>query len=448
MATLHEILDLVTRYYAENKKEIPYNKVPVSGKVYDSEELKSLVCASLDGWWTEGEYNQNLENKIKCFLSVKYALTVNSGSSANYVALKSLFSNKLGERRLKKGDEIITVAAGFPTTINPIIDFGAIPVFVDIQLSTYNIDVKLLEQAITPKTKAVFIAHTLGNPFNLKRVVELCKEYNLWLIEDNCDAFGSEYENKKTGSFGDLATISFYPAHHITTAEGGVVLTNNPLLYKIARSIRDWGRDCCCPTGKSNFCGNRFEQQYGKLPFGYDHKFIFSELGYNFKMTDLQAAIGLAQMDKLENFILRRKMNFNFLLNRLKRFEDLFILPQPTEQSDPAWFGFPVTIKNNKLKRKGLIDHLEGHGISTRLLFGGNITKQPYFIDGKFRFRMMGNLTNTNRVTTNAFWIGVYPGLNENHLDYAVRIISEYIESVCGRLLLPSIHEDMLLNSE
>ncbi len=447
MTTINDILDLVSRYYDENKKEIPGNKVPVSGKVYDSEELKSLVCASLEGWWTEGEYTHNLEAKIKNFLGIEHALTVNSGSSANFVALKSLFSNELGDKRIVKGDEIITVAAGFPTTVNPIVEFGAVPVFVDIELSTYNIDVTLLEKAITSKTKAIFIAHTLGNPFNLEKVVDLCKKNNLWLIEDNCDAFGAEYAHKKTGTFGDLATISFYPAHHITSAEGGVVVTNNPLLYKIARSIRDWGRDCSCPTGKSNCCGNRFEWQLGELPYGYDHKFIFSELGYNFKMTDLQAAIGLKQMDKLESFILKRKRNFNYLYNKIKKFEEILMLPKATQNADPSWFGFPVTIKDENIIRRELIEYLEKNGVSTRLLFAGNITRQPYFINGNFEYKIAGNLINTDVVMNRTFWLGIYPGLDERHLDYSASVINKYFKSFNRNIRHSSLKKEIPLKA-
>ena len=426
----NKIKTLVKQYYKLTKKSIPYNKTPISGKVYSEKELLNLVEASLKGWWTEGEWNQKFENKLKNFLGMKFCLTVNSGSSANLVALKTLTSVKLGEKRIKNGDEIITAAACFPTTVNPIIQVGAVPVFVDIDLGTYNAKVEEIKRAITPRTKAIFLAHTLGNPFNLNKIKVLCKKNNLWLIEDNCDALGSKYKGKYTGTFGDLSTLSFYPAHHITTAEGGAVLMNKPLFYKIARSIRDWGRDCWCPTGKDNTCQKRFNWQLGKLPYGYDHKFTFSEIGYNLKMIDLQAAIGVAQMDKLSSFIEKRKANFRYLYDKLKEFEDYFILPKATENSNPSWFGFLLTIKNNKINRAEFMQYLNKKGVGTRLLFGGNITKQPYFIDYKIKYRQIGNLENTDKVMRDTFWIGVYPGLNKKHLDYMYNVFRKFLSSV------------------
>lgn len=425
---IEQIIKLVKQFYKNNKKESPFNKVSVSGKVYDENELINLVKASLEGWWTEGKWNQEFESRLKIFLGIKFCLTVNSGSSANLLALKTLTSIKLKEKRIKKDDEIITVAAAFPTTINPILEIGATPVFLDVELGTYNINVSDIEKAITKKTKAVFLAHTLGNPFNIKKIKEICKKYNLWFIEDNCDALGSKYNGKYTGTFGDISTLSFYPAHHITTAEGGAVLTNNPLLYKIARSIRDWGRDCWCPTGKDNSCEKRFNWKLGKLPFGYDHKYIYSEIGYNLKMTDFQAAIGVAQMDKLNDFIKKRRENFNYLYKKLKEFEDYFILPKATNNSDPSWFGFLLTIKDNKINRTEFMEYLNKKGIGTRLLFGGNIIKQPYFVDYNIKYKQIGNLENTDKIMNNTFWIGVYPGITREMINWIKNSFNDYLK--------------------
>ena len=427
---IKKIIGLLKKFYINNdRKKILFKKVPASGKVYDENELVNLVKASLEGWWTEGRWNQKFERKLKKFLGMKFCLTVNSGSSANLIAIKTLTSPQLGERAIKRRDEVITIAAGFPTTINPIIQVGAIPVFVDVDLITYNAIVKEIEKAVTSKTKAIFLPHTLGNPFNVKRVKRICDKYNLWLIEDNCDALGSKYERQYTGTFGEMSTLSFYPAHHVTTAEGGAVLTNNSLLYEIARSIRDWGRDCWCPTGRDNTCGKRFGWQLGKLPFGYDHKYIYSEIGYNLKMTDLQAAIGVAQMDKLKGFIKKRKENFEYLYNKLRHFEDYFILPQAVENSEPSWFGFLLTIKDNNLNRAKFLKYLNEKGISTRLLFGGNITKQPYFIDYSIQYRQVSNLKNTDRIMNNTFWLGVYPGLEKQHLDYVYKAFKAFLKN-------------------
>lgn len=424
----NKIIKLVGEYYKATKRTMHYDKVPISGKIFNEKELINLIEVSLEGWWTEGKWNSLFEEKLKDFLGTEFCLTVNSGSSANLAALKSLTSVKLGGKRIKNGDEIITVAAGFPTTVNPIVQIGAIPVFVDIELGTYNAKIKEIEKAINSKTKAIFLAHTLGNPFNIKKVKEICEKNDLWLIEDNCDALGSKYEGKYTGTFGDLATLSFYPAHHITTAEGGALLTNNPLLYRIARSIRDWGRDCRCPTGRDNTCGKRFNWQLGKLPYGYDHKFTFSEIGYNLKMTDLQAAIGLAQMDKLNGFIKKRKENFEYLYSKLKKFEEFFVLPKTIDNSEPSWFGFLLTIKNNKINRTEFMRYLNKKNIGTRLLFGGNITKQPYFVDYDIRYKQIGDLENTDRIMNDTFWVGVYPGLKREHLDYVYDIFKAFLE--------------------
>jgi CDP-6-deoxy-D-xylo-4-hexulose-3-dehydrase len=357
-------------------------------------------------------------------------LLVNSGSSANLIALKTLTSLKLKERRIKPGDEVITVAAGFPTTINPIIQCNAVPVFLDIDIPSYNIKIEDLEKALSAKTKAVMIAHTLGNPFNVKKVTEFCKKHNLWLVEDNCDALGSKYNGKFTGTFGDIASSSFYPAHHITTGEGGAVYTNNSALYHIARSFRDWGRDCWCATGHDNTCKKRFKWQLGKLPFGYDHKYIYSETGYNLKMTDIHAALGVAQMDKLNIFIAKRRENFSYLLSKMAEFKKYFILPEETLGTEPSWFGFLLTIKDSSINKNDLMQYLNDNGIATRLLFSGNITRQPYFVDQKISYRQIGNLENTDRAMNDTFWVGVYHGLSKGHLDYMVGKFREYFASI------------------
>jgi len=434
--TKKQILELVKRFFKESQKQKEERRegsarVAVSGKVYDEKELQNLVECSLEGWWTEGRWNALFEKKLKDLLGMNFALTVNSGSSANLIALKCLTSPRLGERRIKRGDEIITAAACFPTTVNPIIDIGAIPVFIDVELPNYNASAEQVEKAITKKTKAVILAHTLGNPFDAERISELCKKHNLWLIEDNCDALGSRYNGRLTGTFGDLATLSFYPAHHMTTAEGGAVMTDNPALYKIARSMRDWGRDCWCPTGRDNTCGKRFEWKLGRLPYGYDHKYIYSEIGYNLKMTDFQAALGVAQIDKLEGFIEKRKKNFDYLKKKLKAYEDCLLLPEKTNNSDPSWFGFLITLRQDnpekKLERDKMMKHLESEGIGTRLLFSGNITKQPYFIDYSVEHRQVGNLKNTDLIMNNSFWVGVYPGIDRKGLDRICQAIEEYL---------------------
>jgi len=423
-----EIESLVDKYLGGEEKAS--FSVPVSGKVYDREELINLVEASLEGWWTEGRWTAEFEKKISDFLGVKHVHSCNSGSSANLLAFSALCSPSLGDRQIKKGDEVITLAAGFPTTINAIFQNGCVPVFIDIELGTYDVKVDELEKALSEKTRAVMMAHTLGNPFDIKAVKSFCDEHKLWLIEDNCDALGSKYDGTYTGTFGDIATLSFYPAHHITTAEGGAVLTNDLKLSKIVRSLRDWGRHCWCPTGKDNTCKNRYNWQLGNLPEGYDHKYIYGELGYNLKLSDLHAAIGIAQMDKLPDFIKKRRENFEYLRNGLKGLSDYFILPEATKNSEPSWFGFLVTIKDKSINRKELLGHLNNKKIGTRLLFGGNMTKQPYFVDNKdLDYRVVGDLKNTDTITTDTFWVGVYPRLSFTDLDYIIEAFKEYVKN-------------------
>jgi CDP-6-deoxy-D-xylo-4-hexulose-3-dehydrase len=425
----NEILGLVNDYSNINFKQKEFipgvSDVPVSGKVIGDLELKNMVEASLDGWLTTGRFNEQFEEKLANFLGTKCLLTVNSGSSANLIAFSTLTSPKLKERAIQKGDEVISVAAGFPTTVNPIIQFGAIPVFIDVKIPTYNIDENLVEEAINPKTKAIMLAHTLGNPFNLKKISEICKKYNLWLIEDTCDALGSKFNDQNVGTFGDLATLSFYPAHHITMGEGGAIFTNSKKLERIAKSFRDWGRDCYCEPGKDNTCNKRFGWKLGDLPFGYDHKYTYSHLGYNMKITDMQAACGLAQLERLESFIRVRKENFNFLYKNLKSLDEFLILPEAEKNSDPSWFGFPLSLrKNNKFNRNDLIKYLNDNKIGTRLLFSGNLTKQPYMKD--INFKVQGELKNTDFIMENTFWIGLYPGLYKSHLEYSVSKIKNY----------------------
>lgn len=390
--------------------------VPVSGKLIGKEEIKFAVDACLDGWFTTGRFAKQFEKEFAKFMNQSYCLLTNSGSSANLLALSSLTSPHLKEKRLKPGDEVITVAAGFPTTVNPIIQNGLVPVFVDVNLNDFCIDVKQMEKAWSPKVKAVMLAHTLGNPFNLKKVTEFVKKHNLWFIEDCCDAVGSTYDGKMVGTFGDLATVSFYPAHHITMGEGGAVLTGSPLLKKIVESFRDWGRDCWCAPGNDNTCGKRFDWQLGDLPHGYDHKYIYSHVGYNLKLTDMQAAIGLAQLEKLEKFIQQRKDNFQFLKNNLQSLSDFLALPEPTENSDPSWFGFPIRVKKKSpFSRNKLVKNLNANNIGTRLLFGGNLTKQPFYKN--INSRTHGKLENTNTVMENVFWLGLHPALKREMLE-------------------------------
>ena len=400
--------------------------VPPSGKLLDATELKMRVEASLDGWLTTGRFNEEFQNKLAAFIGVKHLITVNSGSSANLVAFSTLTSPKLGDRAIRQGDEVIGVAAGFPTTVNPILQYGAVPVFVDVDIHTHNIDASKIEEAITSKTKAIMLAHSLGNPFNLDVVTTLCKKYGLWLIEDCCDALGSTYRGKMVGTFGDIATLSFYPAHHITMGEGGAVFTNSDELKTIAESFRDWGRDCYCPPGKDNTCGKRFCWKLGGLPEGYDHKYTYGHLGYNLKITDMQAACGLAQLEKARNFIKVRKENFAFLKERLSDCQEFLHLPQATEHSDPSWFGFPLTLRANcPVSRLDLLTYLDQNKVGTRLLFAGNLTRQPYMENQKFR--ISGELTNTDIVMNNTFWIGVQPSLTKEMLEYAAQKIESYL---------------------
>lgn len=401
-------------------------EVPPSGKLIGGEELRLMLEASLDGWLTAGRFNEEFEAKLARFLGVKHLLTVNSGSSANLVAFSTLTSSKLGERAIQRGDEVIGVAAGFPTTVNPILQYGAVPVFVDVELGTYNIDPGKIEAAVSPRTKAIMLAHTLGNPYNLDVVTALCRKYGLWLIEDCCDALGSTYDGRMVGTFGDIGTLSFYPAHHITMGEGGAVFTNNSELRQIAESFRDWGRDCYCPPGKDNTCGRRFCWKLGELPEGYDHKYTYSHLGYNLKITDMQAACGLAQLAKADGFIRRRKDNFAFLKSRLASCEEFLILPEATARSAPSWFGFPITLRSNAPTTRGdLLNYLNQFHVGTRLLFAGNLTRQPYMIGRNYR--ISGELTNTDIVMHNTFWIGVQPSLSEEMLDYSASRIETFL---------------------
>ena len=400
--------------------------VPPSGKLIGAQELKNMVEASLDGWLTTGRFNDQFETELAKFLGVKHLITVNSGSSANLVAFNTLTSPKLGDRAIKPGDEVIGVAAGFPTTVNPILQFGAVPVFVDVELGTYNIDASKIEAAITPKTKAIMLAHTLGNPFNVDAVVAICKKHKLWLVEDCCDALGSTYRGQLVGTFGDIGTLSFYPAHHITMGEGGAVFTNNAELKLIAESFRDWGRDCYCPPGKDNTCSKRFCWKLGNLPEGYDHKYTYSHLGYNLKITDMQAACGVAQLQRADEFVQKRKENFEFLKTKLKPCEEFLLLPEATVNSEPSWFGFPITLKENSpVSRLDLLTYLDQNKVGTRLLFAGNLTRQPYMLGRNFR--VVGELTNTDVVMNNTFWIGVQPALTKDMMQFAVSKIEAFL---------------------
>jgi CDP-4-dehydro-6-deoxyglucose reductase, E1 len=425
-----EILSLVKKYGdLENSSNVFFpgvTAIPPSGKWVDADEMIYMTEAALDCWLTSGRFNDEFEKKLAEFIGINYLLTVNSGSSANLVAFSTLTSYKLGERAIRKGDEVITVAAGFPTTVNPILQFGAIPVFVDIEEKTHNIDASKIEAAISPKTKAIMLAHSLGNPFNLEAVTDICKKYNLWLVEDCCDALGSRYDGKMVGTFGDIGTLSFYPAHHITMGEGGAVFTNNYELKKISESFRDWGRDCYCPPGKDNTCAKRFCWKLGDLPEGYDHKYTYSHCGYNLKITDMQAACGLAQLKKAQSFIQTRKDNFMLLKELLTPCEEYLLLPEATTNSDPSWFGFPITIKEScPVNRLDLLTYLDQNKIGTRLLFAGNIIRQPYMIGANYR--VSGDLKNTDNVMNNTFWIGVQPALTNEMLKYVAERISTYL---------------------
>lgn len=399
--------------------------IPPSGKLIGSKELQLMVEASLDGWLTTGRFNAEFEKKLAEFLGVKYLITVNSGSSANLVAFNTLTSPKLGDRAIKKGDEVIGVAAGFPTTVNPIVQFGAVPVFVDVDQRTHNINADLIEAAITPRTKAIMLAHTLGNPFNLQKVRELCEKHNLWLVEDTCDALGATYDGQMVGTWGDIATLSFYPAHHITMGEGGAVFTNNPTLKVIAESFRDWGRDCYCAPGCDDTCGNRFGQKFGQLPHGYDHKYVYAHLGYNLKITDMQAACGLAQLERLPDFVAARRRNYAYLKSRLATLGDFLEIAEATPNSEPSWFGFPLTLKESAgVDRVDLLRYLDQHKIGTRLLFAGNLVRQPYFKD--VDYRVVGDLVNTDRAMNQTFWLGVQPALAEENFDFVAEKLEEF----------------------
>ena len=428
----YQIKSFVENFLKKNQKTNTFvpgkTIIPPSGKLIGLSEITNMVEASLDGWLTTGRFNSEFQKKLANFLNIKHLITVNSGSSANLLAFSSLTSHLHKEKAILPGDEIITVAAGFPTTVNPIFQNGAIPVFVDIKLPTYNIDENLIEAAITKKTKAIMLAHTLGNPFNLNKIIEICKKYNLWLIEDNCDALGSTYNNQYTGTFGDVATLSFYPAHHITMGEGGAIFTNNLRIKRIAESFRDWGRDCYCDTGQENTCKKRFEWQLGKLPFGYDHKYIYSNIGFNLKITDMQAACGLGQLGKLDSFIKKRRENVSFLRKKLDSLQDILILPESEPNSNPSWFGFPITIKeNSRFERKEIIKKLAEKKIGTRLLFAGNLTKQPAYLNKKFR--ISESLKNTDFIMRNTFWVGIQPSLDVEELTY----VSEQIKKIFNK---------------
>jgi CDP-6-deoxy-D-xylo-4-hexulose-3-dehydrase len=423
------ILDLVAEYHREAFPPAEFvpgsTPVPVSGRVFDHTELQYLVDASLDFWLTTGRFAEQFEREFARFIGVRHAILCNSGSSANLLAVSALTSPKLGDRRLKPGDEVITVAAGFPTTVNPIIQNGLVPVFIDVELGTWNVDVSQLDPALSERTRAVILAHTLGNPFNVAAVTGFCRRHNLWLIEDCCDAVGATYQGRKCGMFGDLATFSFYPAHHITMGEGGAVLTSDPVLKTLVESFRDWGRDCWCDPGKDGTCGKRFEWKLGDLPAGYDHKYTYSHIGYNLKATDMQAAVGLAQLQKLPAFIEARRRNFAYLKERLAGLEDFFVLPVPTPDSDPSWFGFPLAVRpESGLTRQAVIDHLHRNHIATRLLFGGNLTRQPAYAGASWR--VVGGLANTDFVMNNVFWLGVYPALDPARLEHVAGSLTAF----------------------
>lgn len=433
-----QILGMVSEYCDKYHAVKPYeegDRIPYARRVYDHEEMVNLVDSSLEFWLTAGRYTDKFEKAFAEYLGVKFCSLVNSGSSANLNAFMALTSPLLGDRRIRRGDEVITVAAGFPTTVAPVIQYGAIPVFVDVTIPQYNIDVTKLEDAYSDKTKAVMIAHTLGNPFDLGAVKAFCEKHNLWLVEDNCDALGSKYvingEERFTGTIGDIGTSSFYPPHHMTMGEGGAVYTNNPLLHKAIRSMRDWGRDCICPSGKDNFCGHRFDRQYGELPLGYDHKYVYSHFGYNLKATDMQAAVGCAQIVKFPSFVERRRHNFDRLWEALKGTEDKYILPVPCENSKPSWFGFMITCKDGVDRRK-VVEYIESHGVQTRMLFAGNLTKHPCFDEMRASgegFRVVGDLSNTDRIMNDTFWVGVYPGMTDEMIDYMAKTIREALNA-------------------
>jgi len=425
----NQIASLVTEYaeekYAPTKFEAGVSLIPPSGKVIGERELQLMVEASLDGWLTTGRFNEEFEKKLADFIGVKHLITVNSGSSANLVAFSALTSPKLGDRAIKKGDEVIGVAAGFPTTVNPIVQFGAVPVFVDVDMTTHNINADLVEAAISPKTKAIMLAHTLGNPFNLQKIKAICEQHKLWLVEDCCDALGATYNGQHVGTFGDIATVSFYPAHHITMGEGGAVFTNDAQLASIAESFRDWGRDCYCKPGCDNTCGTRFSTRLGTLPAGYDHKYTYSHPGYNLKITDMQAACGLAQLERLPEFIKARNANYAYLKNKLASLNDFLAVGEPTTKSTPSWFGFPITLKEGAgIERVELTKFLDQNNIGTRLLFAGNLIRQPYFQG--LEHRVASDLSNTDNTMKNTLWLGIYPGLGVEHLDFVAEKLEEF----------------------
>jgi len=436
-AMRREILELVGKYYAEAFPRKPFlggiSQIPVSGKVFDGDELINLVDSSLDFWLTSGRYAHEFEEEFAKVMGVKHAMLCNSGSSANLLAVSALKSDRLGERALVDGDEVITMAAGFPTTVNPIVQNRLIPVFIDCELGTYDATAEKMQAALSPKTRAIVMAHTLGNPFNLDAVMKIAKENNLFVIEDSCDAVGATYDGKPVGSFGDLSTASFYPAHHVTMGEGGCLLAKTASMRKIVESLRDWGRDCWCLTGEDNTCGRRFDWQLGGLPYGYDHKYTYSHIGYNLKLTDMQAAVGVAQLKKLPSFIAARRKNFNRLYEGLKKYEEFFVLPATTPKSEPSWFGFLLTVRPGApFTRYDIVQHLEAHRIGTRQLFGGNLLAQPAYQN--IEHRVSGTLKNTEIVSTGSFWIGVYPGLSDEMIDFMIETISVFIEKSVGSL--------------
>lgn len=442
----NKVKQAAIEYYKEvYGKKRKFDYIPPSGKLLGEEELLNMIDASLDMWLTAGRFNKEFESKFAKYLGVKYALSTNSGSSANLLAFSALTSHKLGERALKKGDEVISVASGFPTTINPIIQYGMVPVFVDCEIGTYNIDADKIEEAITPKTKAIFLAHTLGNSYDLDKVMSLAKKYNLWVIEDSCDALGGEYKGKKLGTIGHIGTFSFYPAHHLTMGEGGAVVTNDPLLYKIIMSFRDWGRDCCCPPGRDGVCGKRFSQQLGNLPYGYDHKYTYSHIGFNLKITDWQAALGCSQIDKLDKFIGIRTHNAARLTEKLSKMSEYLILPKINKGVKPSWFGYLISVKENApFTKQEMVEYLENHKIGTRQLFAGNILRQPMIVDNDVDFRI-GNsklinskelsdeyyklLPNTDFVMNNTFWVGTFPALGDEEIDRIAETIIQFINN-------------------
>ncbi len=436
-----EILELVGEYCDRFHQKKPFqegDRIPYASRVYDRQEMMNLVDSSLEFWLTSGRYTEEFEKKLAEYLEIRYCSLVNSGSSANLLAFMALTSPLLGDRQIRRGDEVITVAAGFPTTVTPVIQYGAVPVFVDVTIPQYNIDTDMLEEACSERTKAVMLAHTLGNPFDLEKVRAFCKKHGLWLVEDNCDALGTRYvidgKEKFSGTIGDIGTSSFYQPHHMTMGEGGAVYTDNPLLHKIIRSFRDWGRDCVCPSGRDNLCGHRFDRQYGQLPLGYDHKYVYSHFGYNLKATDMQAAVGCAQLEKFPSFVERRRHNFDRLYKDLEAVEDRLILPRAAEHARPSWFGFLITCREG-VDRNRLVQYTEFRGVQTRMLFAGNLTRHPCFDQMREQgrgYRIAGSLVNTDRIMRDTFWVGVYPGMTDEMIDYMAAVIREGLETAAG----------------